>query len=94
MKTARITFILLPFGAVAATVVLLRTSPPAEPAPGANPPEATSVTSYVALPETNRCDASAKEPVQSLEERGDAMLFEIEALKNTPFDEAVTHPHD
>lgn len=33
-------------------------------------------------------------PVQSLEERGDAMLFEIDALGGTPFDRAVTMPFD
>jgi hypothetical protein len=35
-----------------------------------------------------------KEPVQPLEERGDAMLFEIEALRNMPFDEAIVTPFD
>ena len=31
-----------------------------------------------------------KQPVQSLAERGDAMLFESEALAGTPFDQAIT----
>ena len=35
-----------------------------------------------------------KEPVQPLEERGDAMLFEIDALGGTPFDHAATMPFD
>lgn len=35
-----------------------------------------------------------KEPVQPLEERGDAMLFEIEALAITPFDEAIVFPFE
>jgi len=35
-----------------------------------------------------------KQPVQSLEERGDAMLFECEALAGTPFDQAITMPFD
>jgi hypothetical protein len=35
-----------------------------------------------------------KQPVQSLEERGDAMLFEMEALQGTPFDQAVVMPFE
>jgi len=35
-----------------------------------------------------------KRPVQSLEERGDAMLFEGAALQGTPFDEAVVMPFE
>ena len=34
------------------------------------------------------------EPVQTLEERGDAMLFEAQALMDTPFDQAITMPFD
>lgn len=37
---------------------------------------------------------SPREPVQSLEERGDAMLFEGEALVGTPFDQPVVMPFD
>lgn len=33
-------------------------------------------------------------PVQTLEERGDAMLFEAQALMDTPFDQAITLPFD
>lgn len=33
-------------------------------------------------------------PVQPIEERGDAMLYEIDALQGTPFDKAVTQPFD
>lgn len=33
-----------------------------------------------------------RQPVQPIEERGDAMLFEIDALHGTPFDEAVVMP--
>ena len=33
-------------------------------------------------------------PVQSVDERGDALLFEIDALQGTPFDQAVTMPFD
>jgi hypothetical protein len=35
-----------------------------------------------------------KQPVQSLEERGDAMLFEIDTLQGTPFDQAVVMPFE
>lgn len=35
-----------------------------------------------------------KQPVQSVEERGDAMLFEIDALQAMPFDQAVVMPFD
>ncbi len=34
------------------------------------------------------------EPVQTVEERDDAMLFEAEALHGTPFDQAITMPFD
>lgn len=33
-------------------------------------------------------------PVQPLEERGDAMLFEASALEGTPFDQAVVRPFE
>ena len=35
-----------------------------------------------------------KQPVQSLEERGDAMLFESDALFGTPFDQSAMMPFD
>ena len=35
-----------------------------------------------------------KQPVQALEERGDALLFEIDALQGTPFDQAVVRPFE
>lgn len=39
-------------------------------------------------------EEEGKEPVQTIEERGDAMLFEIEALSLMPFDQAITMPFD
>lgn|GEM_PF-4665984 len=33
-------------------------------------------------------------PVQTLDERGDAMLFEIDALQGLLFDQAVVMPFD
>ena len=38
--------------------------------------------------------AIPKHPVEPVEERGDAMLFEIDALHGTPFDDAVVRPFD
>ena len=35
-----------------------------------------------------------KMPVQSFQERGDALLFESEALLGTPFDQAIVMPFD
>jgi hypothetical protein len=35
-----------------------------------------------------------KTPVQPLEERDDSMLFEIDALGGTPFDQSITMPFD
>ena len=34
------------------------------------------------------------EPVQPIEERGDAMLFEAEVLGGMPFDQSITMPFD
>ena len=34
------------------------------------------------------------EPVQTLDERGDAVLFEAQALMDTPFDQSITMPFD
>jgi hypothetical protein len=40
-------------------------------------------------------DSAEVQPVvQPLEERGDAMLFEIDALQGTPFDQAIVAPFD
>ncbi len=33
-------------------------------------------------------------PVQTIEERGDAMLFEADALSTMPFDQEITMPFD
>jgi hypothetical protein len=34
------------------------------------------------------------QPVQTLEERSDAMLFEIDALQGMPFDQAIVDPFE
>ena len=36
----------------------------------------------------------AETPIQPLEERSDDMLFEIDALVGTPFDQVITMPFD
>jgi hypothetical protein len=48
----------------------------------------------MAVPATNEAPVEVNVPVQPQEERGDAMLFEIDALQHTPFDEAIVKPFD
>lgn len=100
MKAVHILILLLLAVMASAAYVLLR--PPARPVavPPSEPPEA--VEKPVRMPQapvhapavTNPPAAPAQTPVQPIEERGDAMLFEIEALQNTPFDQAITMPFD
>ncbi len=53
------------------------------------------VVATVAVETNEACPVEAvQQPVQSIEDRGDAMLFEIDALNNTPFDRAITQPFD
>lgn len=95
MKAVRIVPILSLFAAASAAYVWLRSTPEGPPVsepiamPGEQPADVPP-----AGPATNDVPVDAKEPVQPLEERGDAMLFEIEALQNTPFDEAIVMPFD
>ena len=91
MKVVRIVLILSLFAAVSAAYVWLRSTPEAAPAAE---PMVMPVEQQMVVPATNEARVDAKEPVQPLEERGDAMLFEIEALQNTPFDEAIVMPFD
>ena len=95
MKAVRIITVLLLCAAASAAYVWLRPST-----------ESNAVNEPVAMPAgperevrmmdaaTSEAPAAEPEPVQPLEERGDAMLFEIDALQNTPFDEAITMPFD
>ncbi len=64
----------------------------AEPQPASGPVE-TLVDQVV---KTNAAPqpVAVRQPVQPIEERGDAMLFEIQALEGTPFDSAVTMPFE
>jgi hypothetical protein len=95
MKAVRIVPILSLFAVASAAYVWLRSSPenPSVPKPVAIAGEQQAVVSQ-AGPATNDVPMDVKAPVQTLEERGDAMLFEIEALQNTPFDEAIVTPFD
>jgi hypothetical protein len=91
MKAARTIPILLLIATASAAYVWFRLHPetPCVPEPIALPGREPSGSL------TNEAPAEeAQVPVQPLEERGDAMLFEIEALQNTPFDEAVVQPFD
>ena len=95
MKAVRLVPILLLFAAASTAYVWLRSSPEtpsmSEPIdmPGGQPADVR-----MDGPATNQAPVAEKVPVQPLEERGDAMLFEIEALQNTPFDEAIVTPFD
>ncbi|MEE9367929.1 MAG: hypothetical protein V3V05_03590 [Pontiella sp.] len=51
-------------------------------------------TEPVILPVAAAESVAVIAPVQPLEERGDAMLFEIDALQGMPFDQAITMPFD
>lgn len=95
MKAIRIIAILSLFTLASAAYVWMRSAPdaPSESEPGAVPVEPRAVTRIEAAA-TNTPPEEGLAPVQPLEERGDAMLFEIEALQNTPFDEAVVKPYD
>jgi hypothetical protein len=91
MKAIRIVPILLLFAVASAAYVWLRTDAESPPVP--EPAELPGGQLEV-VPATNAATAEASGPVQPLEERGDAMLFEIDALQNTPFDEAIVTPFD
>lgn len=99
MKLGHLLLILLFAAAASAAYFMLQAdSPAAIPAPP--PPFTSSVPKTVSPevittnPETNIIPAVAEDPGVPLEERGDAMLFEIDALQNSPFDDAVTRPFD
>jgi hypothetical protein len=75
--------------------------PDAEPVVVFHPLEATAPTVAPVAPPTESCSAvppiagiEPERPVQNLEERGDAMLFEASALEGTPFDQAVVMPFE
>ena len=56
--------------------------------------ESSTVTGSPVVLEAPAAVEEPKQPVQSLEERGDALLFEIDALQGMPFDQAVVMPFE
>ncbi len=72
-------------------VVVEEFQPLEEPVLAAKPILQEEVPRLVKLPVAIE---EPKQPVQSLEERGDAMLFESDALFGTPFDQATMMPFD
>jgi hypothetical protein len=91
MKAVRLVVILLLFAAASAAYVWLRSgAEPSSSSESITMPDVRQEDSMQAVSVTNE----APVPVDPLEERGDAMLFEAEALGNTPFDEAIVKPFD
>lgn len=100
MKTTCIVSILISVLAVSVFVVLhRRPEPKSVPQPTVHPmlegePVMVQDITPPVVQKTNEAVAVQQQPVQSVEERGDAMLFEIDAMQNTPFDQSITMPFD
>ena len=103
MKAVGIVFLFLLLLAAATAAYWLRPAPSPEPIRNPEAAIKESAVAQEALPPVApsiRADEAAvqgapgQKQVQPLEKRGDAMLFEIDALQNTPFDDAVTRPFD
>ena len=99
MKVSRIHFLLLSVSLVA-LIYMLPLRPSAE-SPSGQALEDSALSAEPIPPEEipRMIEAPVaieepKKPVQSLEERGDALLFESEALFGAPFDQAVVMPFD
>jgi hypothetical protein len=88
--------------ACGAVVVVRDQDPPTAPVTPAAPPPLSQAQPelqriYPVIHQTNVPAVTAQQPaqpVQSIDERGDAMLFEIDALGTMPFDDAITRPFD
>lgn len=96
MKAIHITLILfLAVAAPAAYVIFHPETPQSEPEPVVmrEPIEAAAPPALPLAAATAQV-VDHREPVQPLEERGDAMLFEMDALQNMPFDQSITMPFD
>lgn len=101
MKTARIILYTLLIAALAALLLYgyrtEETSSLEVSEPVASPLETTAPPVEALRPAeggTSEEQEAIQEPVQSLEERGDALLFESDALQGTPFDQAVVMPFE
>ena len=90
MKAIRIVLILLLFATASAAYVWLRSFSETPSGTETAMPNGRQTVDRMEMSVTNE----APVPVQPLEERGDAMLFEVEALQNTPFDDAIVKPFD
>ena len=95
MKTVQVIIILLLFAAASAAYVWLRPAPETSAGPeSVGMPDRQQADVRAAEPSTNSVPVEASEAVQPLGERGDAMLFEADALQHTPFDESIVQPFD
>ncbi len=99
MKASRINFILLSISLV--TLIYMLPLRPSVGVPSGQALEESALSAEPIPPEEMPRLIEApvaieepKIPIQSLEERGDALLFESEALFGTPFDQAVVMPFD
>jgi hypothetical protein len=97
MNAFRIVLVVLLFAAISVAVVMMQ--------PASQKPELVPVMETVSIPAEpapvpqpvgpapiDRPEPTPAVPVPALEERGDAMLFEIDALQNTPFDQEIVRP--
>lgn len=99
MKVRRIIWLLLSVTLVALACLLFlrpRAGAPSEQAlnDSALPAEPFVPETMVHVVESPVPAEVPKEPVQSLEERGDAMLFEAAVLVGTPFDQPAVMPFE
>ena len=102
MKVLRVIPIVLLVG-VATTILLFRSPRSAETVaqPVAETPQPMEPAVLVSEPvvvsasvQTAEVPVEVRQPVQPLEERGDAMLSEIAELHGTPFGPEITMPFD
>jgi hypothetical protein len=61
--------------------------------PAVSDDDTTAVSNRPSTTQASEADP-VQLPVQPIEERGDAMLFEIDVLQSTPFDKEVVAPFD
>jgi hypothetical protein len=70
------------------------TAEPAQPAESGVRPAAAPEPAVIPPPEPASASEAARPPVQPVEERQDALLFESEALFGTPFGQSAVMPFD
>jgi len=100
MKAAHtLLIVMLAVAGSAAYVAFRPAAPKPEPQPVARfeqviVPASVAAPAVAPVPAAVADEEQPVQPVQPVEERNDAMLFEIDALGNMPFDEAITRPFD